>query len=100
VQELLRNKGARDRLGKTVGQAVHAKRRVDRNIQILLSLLNVPSRADYDRLLHKVEALQGSLVNLNMKLDRLLAAAAERQASRRRPQRAARVERGHPKPSA
>ena len=50
----------------------------------LTAALNVPSRADYNRLLAKIEALQGSLVNLSMKLDRLLAhqiEAASRHAS-------------------
>ena len=36
--------------------------------------MNLPSRANYNKLLVKIEHLQGSLVNLNMKLDRLLAA--------------------------
>jgi hypothetical protein len=63
----------REQLGKTVERAVDAKRRVDRTTQTVLSALNVPSRADYNRLLAKLEALQGSLVNLSMKLDRVLA---------------------------
>jgi hypothetical protein len=44
-------------------------------------LLNLPSKADYNRLLAKIESLQGSLVNLNIKLDRLL---AERERPKRR----------------
>ncbi|HSP99719.1 MAG TPA: hypothetical protein VL049_21060, partial [Candidatus Dormibacteraeota bacterium] len=39
-----------------------------------LSVLNVPSRADFHRVLTKIEALQGSVVNLSMKVDRLIAA--------------------------
>lgn len=66
--------GVADQLGKTVGQVADAKRRIDRNIQFLLSVLNLPSRADYNNLVEKVEGLQGSLVNLNIKLDRLMAA--------------------------
>lgn len=74
LEELLGNRNVRDQLGKTVGRAAGAKKRVDQNMQALLSLLNVPSRADYQRLLTKIEGLQGSMVNLNMKLDRLIAA--------------------------
>jgi len=70
---LMRNRGLADQLGKTLGRASQAKRTVDRNMQYLLSALNLPSRADYNRLLAKIESLQGSLVNLNMKLDRLMA---------------------------
>jgi hypothetical protein len=73
LEELGRNPRVREQLGKTVERAVDAKRRVDKTAQTVLSALNVPSRADYNRLLAKIEALQGSIVNLSMKLDRLLA---------------------------
>jgi hypothetical protein len=79
LEELGKSPRVREQVGKTVERAVHAKRRVDRTTQTVLSALNVPSRADYNRLLAKVEALQGSLVNLSMKLDRLLAHHAEPQ---------------------
>jgi len=73
LDELTRNPRVREQLGKTVERAVDAKRRVDRTTQTVLSALNVPTRSDYNRLLAKLEALQGSLVNLSMKLDRILA---------------------------
>ena len=47
---------------------------VERSLNWVLSILNLPSKADYNRLLSKVEVLQGSLMNLNIKVDRLLAA--------------------------
>jgi hypothetical protein len=88
LEELLKNPSVTDRLGKTVGRAADAKRQIDRNMQLLLSLLNLPSRADHQRLLTKIEALQGSLVNLNMKLDRVLAHQAKPAAkAKRRPAR-------------
>jgi len=74
VDELFSNRSFTDQLGKTFGRAADAKKRVDKNMQTVLAALNVPTRADYQRLLTKVEALQGSLVNVSMKLDRLLAA--------------------------
>src|SRR5215470_12415556 len=73
LEELGKNPRVREQLGKTVERAVDAKRRVDRTAQTVLSALNVPSRADYNRLLAKLEALQGSIVNVGMKLDRLIA---------------------------
>lgn len=73
LEELGRSPRVREQLGKTVERAVDAKRRVDRTTQSVLSALNVPSRADYNRLLAKIEALQGTLVNLSMKMDRVLA---------------------------
>jgi len=74
LEELTRNPRVREQLGKTVERAVGAKRAVDKNMQTLLGVLNVPSRADYHRVLTKIEALQGSVVNLSLKVDRLLAA--------------------------
>jgi hypothetical protein len=77
VDEFVSNRSLSDQLSKTLGRAADAKKRVDRNMQAVLSALNVPSRADYQRLLTKIEALQGSLVNVGMKLDRVLAAQQE-----------------------
>ena len=55
-----------------IQQAIATKGHVDRNMQTLLALLSVPSRADVNRLMTKLETIQGSLVNLNLKVDRLL----------------------------
>jgi hypothetical protein len=77
AEELSKNKALTDGLGKALKQAVHTKGRIDKNIQTVLGLLNVPSRADYQKLLTKIETLQGSLVNVNMKLDRIAAAVAK-----------------------
>lgn len=55
-------------------RVAEARGYVDRGVNGLLGLLSLPSKADHNRLLAKVEVLQGSLVNLNIKMDRLLAA--------------------------
>lgn len=81
-------------MAKAFRNAATAKGKVDRNLDALLSLLNIPSKADYTKLLAKVEAIQGSLVNLNIKLDRLLAKpekprrTSRRTAKRSQPQHA------------
>jgi hypothetical protein len=67
-------RGVGDVLGRGARRAAETKGRFDRAMQGILGFLNLPSRADYNRLLSKVEVLQGSLVNLNIKVDRLLAA--------------------------
>jgi hypothetical protein len=85
VEELFGNRNFTNQLSKTLGRAADAKKRVDRNMQAVLSALNVPSRADYDRLLTKIEALQGSLINVSIKLDRMLAAQHERSTAAARP---------------
>jgi hypothetical protein len=89
AEELLANPSMAEALSAALKRAARTKGQVDRNMQMLLGLLNVPSKGDYNRLLSKIEALQGSLVNLNLKLDRLLA-EVERPRRRRPPrQRAA-----------
>ncbi|MGH7802874.1 MAG: tryptophan 2,3-dioxygenase family protein, partial [Candidatus Binatia bacterium] len=74
LEELLSNPRFAEALGKTVQAALETKGRVDRNMQTVLSLLNLPSKSDYKKLATKIEALQGSMVNLSIKLDRVLAA--------------------------
>jgi hypothetical protein len=73
LEELGRSQRVHERLGRTLSRAADAKRAVDKNLETVLAALNVPSRADYKKLLTKIEALEGGLVNLGMKLDRLLA---------------------------
>jgi hypothetical protein len=74
LEELLGRPGVSDGVAKMVRRAAQTKGRVDKNVETMLHLMNLPSRSDYHKLLVKIEHLQGSLVNLNMKLDRLLAA--------------------------
>jgi hypothetical protein len=85
--DLLANPRVAEALGRAIQTAFAAKLRVDRNIQNVLALLNLPSRADVSRLLTKLEAIQGSLVNLNLKVDRLLASSKppRRRAPRKKP---------------
>jgi hypothetical protein len=79
---------ANPRLAQMFMSAVQAgmetKGHIDRNIQTVLGLLNVPSRADLNKLATKIEVLQGSLTNLNLKVDRLLADGARERRRRRR----------------
>ena len=81
AEELLANPKMAEAFSAAIQRAAQTKGQVDRNMQMLLGLLNMPSKADYNRLLSKIEALQGSLVNLNIKVDRLL---AERDRPKRR----------------
>jgi hypothetical protein len=78
LQDVLGSPGLADGLAKIAHRAAKTKGQVDKNVETVLHLMNLPSRADYHKLLVKIEHLQGSLVNLNMKLDRLMA-AQERQ---------------------
>jgi hypothetical protein len=88
AEELLSNPRFAEALGKTLQRAMETKGTVDRNMQTILGLLNLPSKADYRKLSTKVEALQGSLVNLNIKLDRLLAEQGAKKAKAPKPKAA------------
>lgn len=90
AEDLLGNPHFTEVLMRAVQKGLETKGRLDRNLQTVLALLNLPSRADITRLLTKLEALQGSLVNLNLKVDRL----AEKQ-RRRRPRKSAPTARDH-----
>jgi len=61
-------------LRQALRTAIEAKTVFDRNVETALALLNLPSRGELLRLQTKLEVIQGSLVNLNIKMDRLLAA--------------------------
>jgi hypothetical protein len=73
LQDVVGRPGVADGLTKMMQRAAKTKGQVDKNVETVLHLMNLPSRADYHKLLVKIEHLQGSLVNLNMKLDRLMA---------------------------
>jgi hypothetical protein len=81
LEEVLGRRGVTDGLAKIAQRAAKTKGRMDKNAETVLHLMNVPSRADYQKLLVKIEHLQGSLVNINMKLDRLLDAQQRKKKS-------------------
>jgi hypothetical protein len=86
AEELLSNPRFADALSRALQSAFATKGKMDRNMQTLLGLLNLPSRTDVNRLLTKLEAIQGSLVNLNLKVDRLMTGqAARRRRAARKP---------------
>ena len=82
TKEFLSHPVVSDAMKKTLRSASTTKGKIDRSVDTFLTLLNVPSKEDYNKLLAKVEAVQGSLVNLNIKLDRLL---AEQRAGKKSP---------------
>ena len=85
AEDLLSNPRVAETFSAALRKAFETKGRVDRNMQTVLALLNVPSHADLNRLLTKLEAIQGNLANLNLKIDRLLAERAPRRRTRKPP---------------
>ena len=80
AEELLANPCFAQAFTLAIQKGLETKGRLDRNIQTVLGLLNLPSRADLSRLVTKLEVLQGNLTNINIKLDRIL---SEREPTRR-----------------
>jgi hypothetical protein len=78
AEELLKRPGVAQTFASALKKGLETKGAIDRNVQTVLSLLNLPSRADVNRLLTKLEVIQGNLTNLSLKVDRL--EAAQRQA--------------------
>jgi hypothetical protein len=76
VEELTGSASLREELEKTVRRATRARKTVDRNLEALLGALNLPTRRDYAKLLAEIHSLQGAIVNLNMKMDRLIAVSS------------------------
>jgi hypothetical protein len=56
--------------------AARTKEAVDKNFGALLSLANIPSRREYDRMRVKLDALQGSVMNLTRMVEDLRARSA------------------------
>jgi hypothetical protein len=76
ADELLANSILSQVLRAAVRAAVEAKGVIDRKVVSALVLLTLPSRGELVSLQTKLELIHGSLVNLNIKMDRLLAARA------------------------
>ena len=69
---------ASDRLRKGLGRAGESflanKQSFDRNVESLLDFVNIPSKRDVRELKSRLDTLSTQLVNLSMKVDRMLAA--------------------------
>lgn len=62
-----------DRVGGALSGAMlgvaKTKAAVDRNVASLLALANIPSRAEYQRMMTRVDVLQNRIIDLNRRLD-------------------------------
>ena len=74
AEELLKRPMVAQAFATALQRGMETKVALDRNVQTVLTLLNLPSRADVNRLLTKLEVIQGNLANLTLKVDRLEAA--------------------------
>jgi polyhydroxyalkanoate synthesis regulator phasin len=73
LNELMTNEAWRRRLGRAGEKFLANKQSFDRNIETVLDFVNIPSKRDVRELKARLDHLNGQLVNLSMKIDRLLA---------------------------
>ena len=70
---------ANDNLRRTLGRAGESffsnKQSFDRNIETVLDFVNLPSKRDLRELKARLDHMNGQLVNLSIKIDRMLAQA-------------------------
>ncbi len=73
LNELMANEAWRRRLGRAGERFLANKQSFDRNVETILDFVNIPSKRDVRELKARLDHLNGQLVNLSMKIDRILA---------------------------
>jgi hypothetical protein len=71
--ELMANERMRKGLGRAGERLMANKHVFDRNVETVLDFVNIPSKRDVRELKSRLDTLSSQLVNLSMKIDRMLA---------------------------
>ncbi len=74
--EMMKNEHFQQALGKAMTRAFSAKSQLDKNMEFVLGLFSMPSRADLRRLEDKLESLAGKVAALTSRMDSLTAERA------------------------
>jgi polyhydroxyalkanoate synthesis regulator phasin len=93
--ELMTNEAWRRRLGRAGERFLANKQSFDRNVESLLDFVNIPSKRDVRELKARLDHLNGQLVNLSMKVDRMLAEPETLASKAKPPSRQPRTRRKH-----
>jgi polyhydroxyalkanoate synthesis regulator phasin len=72
-KEVMANEGLRRTLGRAGESFFSNKQSFDRNIETILDFVSIPSKRDVRELKARLDHLNGQLVNLSIKIDRMLA---------------------------
>ena len=72
--ELMANERMRKGLGRAGERLMANKHVFDRNVETVLDFVNIPSKRDIRELKSRLDTLSSQLVNLSIKIDRMLAA--------------------------
>jgi polyhydroxyalkanoate synthesis regulator phasin len=71
--EVMGNDRLRHGLGRAGESFMSNKQSFDRNVETMLDFINIPSKKDVRDLKARLDHLSSQLLNLNIKLDRILA---------------------------
>jgi len=71
--EVMSNERARRALGRAGERFMANKKTFDRNMETFLDFVSIPSKRDVRELKARLDHLNGQLLNLSIKLDRMLA---------------------------
>lgn len=94
MNELMSNERMRRRFGKAGERLMANKHVFDRNVETVLDFVNLPSKRDVRELKSRLDTLSSQLVNLSIKIDRMLAADGEKTPPKPRPVRRRTTPRG------
>ncbi len=75
--EVMSNERARRALGRAGERFMANKKTFDRNMETFLDFVSIPSKRDVRELKARLDHLNGQLLNLSIKLDRVLASPKE-----------------------
>jgi hypothetical protein len=82
--EMMSNERMRTGLGRAGERFMSNKQSFDRNVEQVLDFVNIPSKRDVRDLKTRLDHLSSQLLNLSLKLDRILdSGAPPKQAARR-----------------
>ncbi len=83
--EVMSNDRLRGRFGRAGERFMANKQTFDRNVETVLDFVNIPTKKDVRDLKQRLDHLSSQLLNLNIKLDRILAEGGEKKPSAPRP---------------
>jgi len=76
--EVMSNDRLRSGFGRAGERFMQNKQAFDRNVETVLDFVNIPTKKDVRDLKQRLDHLSSQLLNLNIKLDRILAEGGEK----------------------
>ncbi|MBK7971751.1 MAG: hypothetical protein IPK07_00045 [Deltaproteobacteria bacterium] len=89
--EMMKNEHFQQALGQAMTRALSAKHQLDKNMQMVLGLLSVPSRGDVRRIEDRIEGLASQIAALTGRLDAIAGQAGAKGTSHAAPRPAKRA---------